>query len=147
MSDELAIIDQDLVPLSGTLTETLPTDAVPFAEMATLFGAASTVMLYLQQNVGGYASVERIYQQISLHFAPRGKEFWGKVMWMVLQYYAGRDKHDAWDAAVKARNDLIRSMPLYASDVRRTVQKYTRDREIEDEATRLLIATDYSHLR
>ncbi len=88
--------------------DSIPVNPLPFNEMASYFGAAGTILTRLSNNGRDRVNADELYMQITGAWNSNGKEFCDQVMSIILGYYAGHTDQRAWDAAVRARDELLR---------------------------------------
>jgi hypothetical protein len=82
--------------------DTLPCDVTPFNEMASLFGAAGTVLGFLQQEGHYRVTKDQLARRVQECFINRDEEFKTRVVQIIVQYFENhRDDAANWDKDVE----------------------------------------------
>ena len=90
------------------LAQMLPTNPIPFNEMAGYFGAAGTILSRFTNKGLDYVSISDLFASIvDVWCSTNGHGFCVQVMEIIMKYYAGHTDQSIWEEAVAVRKTLL----------------------------------------
>lgn len=85
----------------------IPTDPIPFNEMAKLFGSAGTALTIGPPKA--LLTIPELQARVQLVFPGHSQELKRQIVELIVTYYSTRPDHSAWEAAFKAKTYLEES--------------------------------------
>lgn len=102
---DLILVEPDnRVDQTGML---IPTDPVPFNEMAKLFGSAGTALTIGPPKA--LLTIPELQARVQTVFPGHSQELKRQIVELIITYYSTRPDHSAWEAAFKAKTYLEES--------------------------------------